>query len=153
MAHTYTVDASVWMSAFNPYEQGHRDSNRLLARLQAQAVPIIVPTLLLPEVAAAVRWGREDESLALEFAETLQRLRHLVWVPLDDVLAHRAAGVAARHQLRGSDAVYVAVALRFGSDLITRDRQQRERVEGVLEAWHPAEFLEQAGKTEGFSRP
>jgi len=53
MAHTYTVDASVWMNAFNPYEQGHKDSNRLLARLQAQAVPIIVPTLLLPEVAAA----------------------------------------------------------------------------------------------------
>ena len=149
MAHTYTVDASVWMNAFNPYEQGHRDSNRLLARLQA----IIVPTLLLPEVAAAVRRGREDGDLALEFAETLHRLPHLVWVPLDDPLAHRAARAAAQHQLRESDAVYVAVAQRFGSGLITRDRQQRERVEGILEVWHPAEFLEQADKTGGFSLP
>jgi predicted nucleic acid-binding protein len=78
MAHTYTVDASVWMNAFNPYEAGHMGRNRLLARLQAQAVLIIVPTLLLPEVAAAVSRGSEDEELALEFVQTLHRLPHLV---------------------------------------------------------------------------
>jgi hypothetical protein len=46
--------------------------------------------------------------------------------------------------------VYVAVAQRFGSDLITRDRHQREWVEGVVQAWHPAEFLQQPGRTGGF---
>jgi hypothetical protein len=53
MASTFTVDASVFLNAFNPYEAGHEESHRLLGHLQAQAWPVIVPTLLLPEVAAA----------------------------------------------------------------------------------------------------
>ena len=141
MASTYTVDASVFLNAFNPYEAGHEDSHRLLARLQQQAVPIIVPTLLLPEVAAAISRGREDEELARGFAAALERLPHLVWVPLDTTLAHQAAGVAAQFRLRGSDAVYAAVALRFGATLVTLDREQRERVAEVLAARTPAEAL------------
>jgi predicted nucleic acid-binding protein len=141
MASTYTVDASVFLNAFNPYEAGHEASHRLLAGLQEQAVPIIVPTLLLPEVAAAVSRGREDESLAREFAAALNRLPHVVWVPLDITLAQQATDVAAQFRLRGSDAVYAAVALRFGTTLITLDGQQRERVGKVLTARSPAEAL------------
>ena len=141
MASTYTVDASVFLNAFNPYEVGHEASHRFLACLQEQAVPIIVPTLLLPEVAAAVSRGREDESLAREFAAALSRLPHLVWVPLDTTLAQQATGVAAQFRLRGSDAVYAAVALRFGTTLITLDREQRERVGKVLTARSPAKAL------------
>ncbi|TEU10153.1 MAG: PIN domain-containing protein [Anaerolineales bacterium] len=141
MATTYTVDASVFLNAFNPYEVGHEESHRLLAWLQEQSVPIIVPTLLLPEVAAAVSRGREDEDLARQFAATLSRLPHLVLVPLDTSLAQQAAGVAAQYRLRGSDAVYAAVALRFGSTLVTLDREQRERAAEALTARYPAEAL------------
>ena len=145
MADLYTIDASVFLNAFNPYEPGHEDSHRLLARLQEQAAPIIVPTLLLPEVAAAVARGREDEALAREFATALSRLPHLVWVGLDTTLAQQAVEVAARHRLRGSDAVYVAVSLRFGCTLITLDQEQRERASRALTARHPAEALADTG--------
>jgi predicted nucleic acid-binding protein len=141
MASIYTVDASVFLNAFNPYEAGHEASHRFLAGLQEQAVPIIMPLLLLPEVAAAISRGREDEALAREFATALTHLPHLVWVPLDSTLARQAAEVAARYRLRGSDAVYAAVALRFGATLITLDREQLERVEAVLAARTPAEAL------------
>ncbi len=141
MANTYTVDASVFLNAFNPYEVGHDDSYRLLARLQEHAVPVIVPALLLPEVAAAVSRGRENEALAREFAAAVSRLPHLVFVPLDLALAHQAAGAAARYCLRGSDAVYAAVALRFGSVLVTLDREQRERVQAVIPTRFPAEAM------------
>jgi predicted nucleic acid-binding protein len=137
----YTVDASVFLNAFNPYEVGHEESHHLLARLQEQSAPIIAPTLLLPEVAAAVSRGRGDEDLAREFAAALGRLPHLVLVPLDTALAQQAAGVAAQYRLRGSDAVYAAVALRFGSILITLDREQRERVAEALTSRYPAEAL------------
>ena len=143
MARTYTVDASVFLNAFNPYEAGHETSHRFLADLQVQGVPIIVPTLVLPEVAAAVSRGRQDESLAREFAAALRRLPHLVWVPLDSTLAQQATDVAAQFRLRGSDAVYAAVALRFGTTLITLDREQRERVASVLTAQYPTEALRQ----------
>lgn len=141
MASTYTVDASVFLNAFNPYEAGHAESHQFLAGLQDEAVPIIVPTLLLPEVAAAISRGREDEALAREFVDALGRLPHLVWVPLDTTLARQASEVAAQHRLRGGDAVYAAVALRFGSILVTLDREQRERVESALPARYPAEVL------------
>ena len=144
MASVFTVDASVFLNAFNPYEVGHEDSHRLLARLQQDAAPVIVPTLLLPEVAAAISRGREDERLAHEFAASLSRLPHLVFVPLDMTLAQQTVDVAAQHHLRGSDAVYAAVALRFGSTLITLDREQRERVGDVVAARYPAELLAEA---------
>ena len=139
MAKTYTVDASVFLNAFNPYEAGHEESHRLLA--QMQAIPIIVPTLLLPEVAAAVSRGRDDADLARRFSANLRHLPHLFLVPLDQTLADQAADIAAQHRLRSSDAVYAAVALRFGSTLVTLDREQRERVAAVIPTCLPAEAL------------
>jgi predicted nucleic acid-binding protein len=141
VANTYTVDASVFLNAFNPYEAGHETSHRLLARFQEQAIPIVVPTLLLPEVAAAISRGREDEALARQFAAVLKRLPHLVLIPIDAVLAQQAADVAARYRLRGSDAAYVAVALRFGSTLVTLDQEQCERAADALATCFPADAL------------
>ena len=148
MPSLYTIDASVFLNAFNPFEAGHQDSHRLLAWLQGQAIPVIVPTLLLPEVAAAIARGRDDEALAREFAAALTRLPHLVLVPLDATLARQAAEVAAHlGRLRGGDAVYAAVALRFGSTLVTLDRQQRERVDRALTTRYPAEILAEIAPT------
>jgi predicted nucleic acid-binding protein len=115
LAKTYTVDASVFLSAFNPYEQGHQASNALLAHLQQHALPIIVPTLLLPEVVAAISRGRQDEALARGFALGLTRLPHLVMVPLDETLARQAMDVAAGHRLRGSDAIITDLHVTYNA--------------------------------------
>jgi predicted nucleic acid-binding protein len=141
MATTYTVDATVFLNGFNPYEQGHQESNRLLARMQEEAVPIIVPALLLPEVAAAVARGRDDAHLARRFAAQLRRLPHLILVPVDEKLAEQAADIAAQHRLRGSDSVYAAVALRFGSTLVTLDEEQRRRIAEVIPTRLPGQAL------------
>jgi predicted nucleic acid-binding protein len=53
----------------------------------------------------------------------------------------KAADVAAQYRLRGSDAVYATVALRFGSTLVTLDREQRVRFAEALTARYPAEAL------------
>ncbi len=141
MAQTYTIDASVFINAFNPAEVGHAESRRLLAQLRRQARPLIVPTLVLPEVSAAIRRGRGDEQLARRFSAALSRLPQLMLVPLDSQLAHQASDVAAQHSLRGSDAVYAAVALRFGSILITLDQEQHRRVSGTITTLTPTEAL------------
>ncbi|HSJ57398.1 MAG TPA: type II toxin-antitoxin system VapC family toxin [Anaerolineae bacterium] len=143
MAKTYTVDASVFLNAFNPYEQGHETSHELLAHLQQRALPIIVPTLLLPEIAAAISRGRQDEVLAREFALALSHLPHLIMIPLDETLARQAMDVAAVNRLRGSDAVYAAVALRFGTTLVTLDREQQERLAALISACLPADALDE----------
>jgi predicted nucleic acid-binding protein len=135
----FTVDASVFLNAFNPYEAGYDVSHQLLAEFQARLIPIIVPTLLLTEAGAAIGRGRQDSQLAQQFVAALRRLPHLMFIPLDITLAQHAAEIAGEHRLRGSDAVYAAVAQRFGSTLVTLDQQQRERVGDVLSTLYPAE--------------
>ena len=141
MARPYTLDASVFLNAFNPAEAGHADSNRLLALLQAQTFPLIVPTLVLPEVAATISRARGDASLARTFADQLSRLPNLMLITLDPTLARQAADTAAQHRLRGSDAVYAAVALRFGAVLVTLDREQHDRLTNVLTTYYPLDAL------------
>jgi predicted nucleic acid-binding protein len=145
---TYTIDASVFVNAFNSAEAGHTESRRLLAYLCDQAAPLIAPTLLLPEVAAAIRRGRGDEDLARRFAATLSRLPNLVLKSLDQTLAQQAGDIAAQYSLRGADAVYAAVALQFGSTLVSLDREQRERVSAALPTCTPAEALTDLGLAE-----
>lgn len=74
-------------------------------------------------------------------AANLRKLPHLVLTPLDETLARQAADIAAQHRLRGSDAVYAAAALRFGSTLVTLDLEQRARVANVIPSRLPAEAL------------
>jgi predicted nucleic acid-binding protein len=145
MPAIYTVDASVFLNAFNPYEAGHAESRRFLEYLQAKAIPIIAPTLLLPEVTAAISRGSGNSSLAREFTSSLESLPHLMLIPLDTILARQAVDVAAEYRLRGSDAVYIAVAMRFGSALATLDREQHDRAAGALAIYYPAEALTEIG--------
>jgi predicted nucleic acid-binding protein len=144
MPGPYTVDASVFLNAFQPIEVGQPDSQRFLAFLQAEAIPIIVPTFLLPEVAATIARGHQDAEMARRFVAALIRLPHLVLVSLDTTLARQSVDIAARHRLRGSDAVYAATALRFGTTLVTLDIEQRERVSTVLKTRSPADALQEA---------
>lgn len=141
MSGPFTVDASVFLNGFNPAEEGHATSLAFLAQLQAQAVPVIAPTLLLPEVAAAIGRGQDNADLARQFAESLSRLPHLVLVALDESLARQAVEAAAQYRLRGADAVYVAVALRFGCPLVTLDREQHDRAAEALQTFYPAEVV------------
>jgi predicted nucleic acid-binding protein len=147
VAAIYTIDASVMVNAFNVAEPGHEYSYSLLDRLRRAAVPIAVPTLLLPEVAATIARVRRDTRLAREFAAEVARLPNVLLVSLDPTLGTRAADVAAEYFLRGADAVYVAVALRFGSVLVTLDQQQRERAQDVVPAQSPAEALAELSGT------
>jgi len=59
------------------------------------------------------------------------------FVPLDNDLAEAAAKIAAAHRLRGSDAVYVAVAQRFDAVLVTLDAEQARRAEAVVPVRSP----------------
>ena len=136
-----TIDASVFLNAFNPAEAGHADSRRLLARLQAENVPLIVPTLVLPEIAATISRVRGDGALAQAFADQVSRLPQVMLIALDAAVAGQAVEAAARYRLRGSDAVYAAVALRFGTSLITRDDEQYTRLKPALTTYTPLEAL------------
>ena len=137
MPGPFTVDASIFLSAFSPQEAGHAASRRFLATLQDRVSPMVEPALLLPELAGAISRRWQDADLARRFASAIGRLPHLHLIPLEQRLARQAAALAAQHRLRGSDAVYAAVARQFGATLVTLDEEQRSRLLRFLPARRP----------------
>ena len=137
----YTVDASVWVNAFDQREQGHAISRQLLDLLSAQALPIVVPNLVLAEVAGAISRTRHDPVPARTFATALNQLPNVTVRVLDEALAQEALVLAAQYGLRGADAVYAAVAVAAGCILITLDNEHLTRLVDVMRVCTPAVAL------------
>jgi predicted nucleic acid-binding protein len=142
----YTVDASVHLSALNPYEPESAASQAFLGLVRQRQIPLFCPTLLPVEVAAGIARTMpagvgDDAGRAVALAATLRDLPNQTLVPLDSALAEVAANLAAAARLRGADAVYAAVAQQYGTTLITLDRQQLERLPPAVRAVRPGDVL------------
>lgn len=137
----YTVDASVWVNAFDQREPGHLVSRQFLEVLRDQALPIIVPNLVLVEVAGAISRTRQAPVQAQAFAIALSRLPYVTVRVLDEVCALHALTLAAQHGLRGADAVYAAVAHEVGSTLVTLDNEHLTRLINLITVCTPAVAL------------
>lgn len=127
-----TIDASVFVSAFTPTEPAHQASKSFMLNVREQSVPIIIPILILPEISAALSRGQGKPELGKAFVQELRSFPNTTFIDVDETVADLAVDIAADNRLRGSDAVYAAVALRFGTELITLDREQLERLSKVL---------------------
>jgi len=137
----FTVDASVHLNALNPAEEGSAESQALLEQLHRRPWPVHSPTLLLVEIAGAFARVQDDTERAVALSKAVHGLPGQVWVPLDEVLAEQAAVLAAERRLRGADAVYAGVARRQGTTLITRDREQLERLPPIVPTLTPEQAL------------
>jgi predicted nucleic acid-binding protein len=124
----YVIDASVLVADARPAEPHHAQAHALLVRLAAEGHQVYLPIILLAEVASAISRGTGRPALAQRLAAALRRVPRFEFVPVDEGLGHLAAELAAQRQIRGCDAVYVALARLRGATLITLDDQQGERV-------------------------
>jgi predicted nucleic acid-binding protein len=140
----YTIDASGFVNAFNPHEEGHEESLAVLTAIQDRGDPIIVPPLLLPGIAAAVTRATGDRDAAIQYVHAAAALPHLTLVGLTLPLARQALELSATHRLRGADAVYVAVARRYGTVLVSRDQEQVSRGSIVVACQTPEDALADA---------
>jgi predicted nucleic acid-binding protein len=126
----YTMDASVWVNGFDQREPGHEISRQFLGLVSVRLLPIVVPNLMLVEVAGVISRTRGDAAHALGFVAALRGLPNLTFVALDDSLSQQAQLLAAQRGLRGADAVYAAVANVAGCTLVTLDQEQVARLSG-----------------------
>lgn len=127
-----TVDASVFVNALSPDEVGSDESAEFISQLKQAGIAIIQPTLFILEVVASIARKQDSTEIALEILHELKKFSKLTLIDLDDDFADFASEVAANNRLRGSDAIYAAVSLRFGTELITLDKEQLERLPKVL---------------------
>ena len=132
-----TIDASVFVSAFTPTEPAYQKSKAFMLKVREQSIPIIVPVLVLPEISAALSRGQGKPKLGLAFVQELRNFPYTTFVDVNESIAELAVDIAANNRLRASDAVYAAVTLRFGTELITLDREQLDRLSKVLPVREP----------------
>jgi predicted nucleic acid-binding protein len=137
----FTIDANIFVRDLDARHADHADCNALLERLAGTTTPIIVPALILAEVAGALSRELHDPMRGRLAVMLLQELPHVTLVALDDMLAREAAELAADRALRGADACYVAVARRHNCALVTLDREQRERASAIVTVLTPADAL------------
>jgi predicted nucleic acid-binding protein len=139
----FTIDASVHVNALNPTETGSQESQLFLKKISSRPWLVFSPTLLLVEVAAAIARAFDDTERGLTMAQAIRGLPGQTWVSLDETLADESARLASKHRLRGADAVYAAIARRYGTTLITWDRQQLARLQPALSILTPDKALAQ----------
>lgn len=105
--------------------------------VRTQKIPIIVPVLVLAEISAALSRGQGKPELGKDFVQEIRKFPNTTFVDVDDGIATLAVDLAANNRLRGSDAVYAAVTLRFGTELISLDKEQLERLPRVVAVRKP----------------
>jgi predicted nucleic acid-binding protein len=137
----YTLDASVVGRDLDPSDPEHAVCHALIERLDQQTVPIIVPRLLLAEVAGLARRITRDPIRARLVADVWRTFAHVQLITLNDALLDAAADLAADYALRGADAVYVAVARQYNCTLVSLDREQRDRASVLVTTLTPADAL------------
>jgi predicted nucleic acid-binding protein len=81
--------------------------------------------------------GTGDKYLAREVEQQLRVSPLFEFLPVALPLAERAATLAAEHQLRGSDALYFAIAETLGDRLVTLNPRQLQRAGQVVEVVRP----------------
>lgn len=131
------LDASVLISLFNGQDRQHGATVAWLREAIADGEPLRCPVTAMAEVSAAVAAGTGDKQLAREVETYLRYSPLFEFLPVAMPLAERAAALAAEHQLRGSDAIYFAVAETLGDQLVTLNPRQLQRGSAVVETVRP----------------
>lgn len=121
------IDASVYIALINAHETSHLQSWAWFQQARAAGESFVAPVILLPEIAAGLSRGLGNPVLAHQAVQQLFQAQLIDLIPITPLLAERAAAIAADHQVRGCDAVYLALAEQLGDYLITLDQQQFER--------------------------
>jgi predicted nucleic acid-binding protein len=126
------VDASVWISAWLPADIHHAQSRQWLEAQVNTNELLLAPILVLPEVAGAIARRTGNSALAAQAIARMKQTPSLRLTPIDQRAGDLAAQLAADLQLRGADAVYVAVAHELHIPLATWDDEQGTRAAMII---------------------
>lgn len=98
---------------------------------------IVVPDLFMVEVAGTIARRRNDPSLGLAALRALRANTSLRVVSVTPTTWAQSAELAARHLLRGADAVYVALAIQERLPLVTWDQAVLSNAAEVVDVRTP----------------
>jgi predicted nucleic acid-binding protein len=131
------LDASVWVSTLRTSDVNHVVSRRWVVDWTGAGNRIRVPRLFLAEVAGAVARTSAEPAIGRKAITDIVTNPAMEVHSVDDILVDLASQYAADLLLRGSDAVYVALANRLDLPLITWDNEQLTRAAKVIDVRTP----------------
>jgi predicted nucleic acid-binding protein len=118
-----TVDANVWIAAYDPADAHHEASVAFLAAVTARRLALHGPAFLIVEVVCALARRSRSAAAGSLAGERLRGHPLLVLQPLNEALLARATALGAEHLLRGADALYAATSALTGSPLVSWDEE------------------------------
>jgi predicted nucleic acid-binding protein len=125
-----TVDANVWIAAFDPADVFHADSIALFTRIASRNITIHAPDFVEIEVACAVSRRRRDASAGIVAGTQLVAHPLLVLSAVDSKLQAEALRIGTSCFLRGADALYAATAHITQTTLVSWDDELVKRSSG-----------------------
>jgi len=131
------LDASVQIALVNSADHHHEAALVWYQGAITGDEAILAPSIIVAEVAAGIRRGLDDQSLARLVVQDMLSGGLIQLVPVDADLAAHAADIAITHRIRGCDAVYVALAAALDESLVTFDEKQAERAAAAVAVLRP----------------
>jgi predicted nucleic acid-binding protein len=137
-----TIDASVWIAAFETKDTFHTDSLRFLTAVTHLQLPLFGPSVVIAETACGVARRTRDSTLGQRAARHLLANPVLKIVAMDDAALHAAVAIGCQCFLRGMDAFYAATAHATHSTVISWDDDLLRRFTGMTPStWLAAHSL------------
>jgi predicted nucleic acid-binding protein len=132
-----TVDANVWIAANDLSDRYVEQSRGFLTAATRQQEKIYLPSFAEIEIACALARRRQSAEVGQHLAKEVMALSHVIAVPLDTVLIAHSVQTGTKFLLRSSDALYVAVAAIYSTQLVSWDAELIQRAGAIA----PIEWL------------
>lgn len=138
------IDTSVLLAGLLPIDMHFSETQPLLARVRTGQLLLDVPAHFPAEVAGVLSRIGESEQLINDTIALIGSRHPFTIHPISVHLGLLAANIARVAKIRGSDAVFLALALALDVPLVTWDNQQRDRGSLFCRTMTPLEAIEQS---------
>ena len=129
-----TLDANVWVAAFDPRDRFHEPSTAFLRAVSRPALQLHAPAFVILEVACAIARRAGDSAAGAVAGERLRAHPTLKLHPLDEACLLAAHEIGLRYLLRGADSLYAATAALVAAPLISWDNELVQRAGALTPA-------------------
>jgi predicted nucleic acid-binding protein len=138
------VDTSVWLAGLLPADFHFRESQPFMDLVRLGHVRLHVPAHFPAEVAGVLSRIGEPDQFISEIIEMIGSVQLFTIHSISMPLGLLAADIARHARIRGSDAVFLALAAALDLPIVTWDKQQQERGKMFCRTMTPVEAMEMA---------
>ena len=137
MSEALLLDSSVYISSLNTEDSFHKLTKEFAMQLRNREMEIIVPVLIVLEVANVLRQPAEDVFCIFEDS---------LIVNLDLSLTKSIIPLFKEIKLKTSDAVIAATAKIYEAGIISWDKKLVKESRKLVDAYTPKEYLQELKK-------